>query len=112
MLERHHKSMATFEAYLHAVKSTRASDLATPENSYLEHLKPLFETALEVQGVSQAVWDLTLGGYPVLKKWLDYRRGRTLTLTEATWLSEMIQRLHALLELGEVLNSNYALISG
>ena len=68
--------------------------------------------SLEVQGVSQAVWDLTLGGYPVLKKWLDYRRGRTLTLTEGTWLSEMIQRLHALIELGEVLNSNYALVSG
>ena len=58
------------------------------------------------------MWDLTLGGYPVLKKWLDYRRGRTLSLTEATWLSEMIQRLHALLDMGAALDSNYALVSG
>ena len=92
--------------------SLRETDLRLETRySYIAGTLQLSDS-LEVQGVSQAVWDLTLGGYPVLKKWLDYRRGRTLTLTEAMWLSEMIQRLHALLELGEVLNSNYALVSG
>ena len=38
--------------------------------------------------VPDAVWGLELGGYPVLKKWLDYRQanrqaGRPLTLAEA-----------------------------
>ncbi|MBL6622837.1 MAG: hypothetical protein ISP42_03910, partial [Alphaproteobacteria bacterium] len=32
--------------------------------------------------VEQPVWDFHIGGYQVLKKWLDGRKGRALTLNE------------------------------
>jgi hypothetical protein len=47
--------MTSIEPYLRAIKSTQATDLATPENSYLEHLKPLLEVALEGLGLSVIV---------------------------------------------------------
>ena len=62
--------------------------------------------------VPPAVWDYTLGGYQVIKKWLSYREkallGRDLTVEEARYVSEMIRRIAAILELGPTLDENYA----
>ena len=33
-------------------------------------------------GISERVWQFTIGGYQVCEKWLKDRRGRTLTLDE------------------------------
>ncbi len=42
-----------------------------------------------------AVWDYTIGGYQVIKKWLSYRRkdglGRGLTMEETEYVTEMIR---------------------
>ncbi len=57
------------------------------------------------------VWTMTIGGYPVLKKWLSYREfkvlGRTLRLEEMTYFTEVIRRLKALLMMGDALDANY-----
>jgi predicted helicase len=57
------------------------------------------------------VWTMTIGGYPVIKKWLSYREskvlGRPLRLEEMTYITEVIRRLKALLLLGEKLDANY-----
>jgi hypothetical protein len=57
------------------------------------------------------VWALTIGGYPVVKKWLSYREfkvlGRPLRLEEVVYVSEIIRRLKAILLLDELLNANY-----
>jgi hypothetical protein len=57
------------------------------------------------------VWALTIGGYPVLKKWLSYREfkvlGRPLREEEMTYFTEVVRRLKALLLLGPALDANY-----
>ena len=57
------------------------------------------------------VWTMTIGGYPVIKKWLSYREhrvlGRALRLEEVTYITEVIRRLKALLALGDELDANY-----
>jgi Type ISP C-terminal specificity domain/N-6 DNA Methylase len=60
------------------------------------------------------VWSFTIGGYPVVKKWLDYRHigklGRSLHSDEVRYLTEMVQRIAVLLALGSSLDTNYATI--
>ena len=57
------------------------------------------------------VWTMTIGGYPVIKKWLSYREyrvlGRPLKLEEMTYITEVVRRLKALLLLGTELDANY-----
>jgi predicted helicase len=63
------------------------------------------------QGVPQRVWDYTLGGYPVLKKWLSYREkdvlGRALGTGEVRHFAGMARRIAALLLLEPELDENY-----
>ncbi len=66
------------------------------------------------QHVPPEVWAFTIGGYPVVKKWLDYRHekklGRPLRLEEVLYVREMIQRIATLLALGTRLDANYAAV--
>lgn len=61
--------------------------------------------------VPRAVWEYTLGGYQVIKKWLSYRErpllGRDLTIEEARYVSEMVRRIAAILALGPALDASY-----
>jgi len=57
------------------------------------------------------VWTMTIGGYPVVKKWLSYREfrvlGRPLAQEEMSYITEVVRRLKALLLLGDALDANY-----
>lgn len=57
------------------------------------------------------VWTMTIGGYPVVKKWLSYREykvlGRALKSEELTYITEVVRRLKALLVLAGELDANY-----
>jgi hypothetical protein len=61
--------------------------------------------------VPSMVWDYTLGGYPVIKKWLSYREkailGRALKADEVAYVSEMVRRIAAILLLSTALDANY-----
>ena len=63
------------------------------------------------RNVPVAVWDYTIGGYQVLKKWLSYREkpllGRSLTPDEVRYVTEMARRLTALIGLQASLDANY-----
>ena len=63
------------------------------------------------QNVPLDVWTMTIGGYPVVKKWLNYREfrvlGRPLLQEEMTYITEVVRRLTALLLMGESLDANY-----
>jgi hypothetical protein len=63
------------------------------------------------KNVPRPVWELTLGGYQVLKKWLSYREfallGRSLTADEALEFTWMARRLAALIGLRPALDGNY-----
>jgi len=61
--------------------------------------------------VPARVWEYTIGGYQVMKKWLSYREqpllGRPLTPEEARDVTRMARRIAALLLLTPALDANY-----
>jgi len=61
--------------------------------------------------VPEPVWNYTLGGYQVLKKWLSYREsallGRPLTPDEAQHFTHHVRRITAILVLHEKLDAHY-----
>jgi len=67
------------------------------------------------KNIPQSVWDFTIGGYQVIKKWLSYREqrvlGRALTLAEVMEVTAMARRLAALVLLQEQLDANYQAVA-
>jgi len=63
------------------------------------------------KNVPEKVWDYTIGGYQVMKKWLSYRErpllGRDLTMEEAEYVTEMARRIAAILLMSDALDENY-----
>ena len=63
------------------------------------------------RNVPRRVWEYTLGGYQVLKKWLSYREqallDRSLTVDEVGYVTQMVRRIAALVLLGTELDANY-----
>jgi hypothetical protein len=63
------------------------------------------------RNVPETVWGYTVGGYPVMKKWLSYREfellGRALTPDEAREVTHMARRIAALILLQPELDKNY-----
>jgi len=57
------------------------------------------------------VWVYTLGGYQVIKKWLSYREkellGRSLSVQEARYVTDVARRIAAILLLSPALDANY-----
>ncbi|MFM8299344.1 MAG: type ISP restriction/modification enzyme, partial [Microcystis aeruginosa] len=63
------------------------------------------------QNIPVRVWEYTIGGYQVIKKWLSYREekllGRGLTIAEVQEVSEMTRRITAIILLESDLDNNY-----
>ena len=63
------------------------------------------------RNVPEKVWDYTIGGYQVIKKWLSYREfellGRALTPDEAREVTHTARRIAALILLQPELDKNY-----
>jgi len=57
------------------------------------------------------VWEYTIGGYQVIKKWLSYREekllGRALSKEEVRYVQEVARRIGAILLLEPALDANY-----
>ena len=67
------------------------------------------------RNIPAAVWEYTLGGYQVIKKWLSYREhkmlGRPLRAEEARYVTEMARRIAAILLMQPALDENYRAVS-
>ena len=63
------------------------------------------------RNIPRPVWEYTIGGYQVIKKWLSYREkailGRALTPEEARYVTEMVRRIAALVAMQPALDANY-----
>jgi hypothetical protein len=63
------------------------------------------------RNVPRRVWEYTLGGYQVLKKWLSYREepilGRPLSVDEVAYITQVARRIAALILLGPELDTHY-----
>ena len=66
------------------------------------------------RNIPARVWEYTIGGYRVIKKWLSYRErdllGRSLTLDEAREVTNIAHRIAAILLLEPALDANYRAI--
>lgn len=63
------------------------------------------------ENIPAKVWDYTIGGYQIIKKWLSYREanllGRPLTSDEAREVMNMARRIAAIILLQPALDENY-----
>ena len=63
------------------------------------------------RNVPASVWDYTIGGYQVIKKWLSYREqsvlGRCPLPEEARYVTEMVRRIAAIILMQPALDANY-----
>jgi hypothetical protein len=63
------------------------------------------------RNVPSRVWEYTIGGYQVIKKWLSYREqkllGRALSTDEAREVTHMARRIAAIVLLHPTLDANY-----
>jgi hypothetical protein len=63
------------------------------------------------RNIPTRVWEYTLGGYQVIKKWLSYRErplvGRSLTVEEARSVTDVARRIAAIVLMGPALDDNY-----
>ena len=66
--------------------------------------------------IPEPVWDYTIGGYQVLKKWLSYREKpilcRGLNRAEVQHVTDTARRLTALIALQPALDANYRAVAG
>jgi hypothetical protein len=64
--------------------------------------------------VPVSVWEYSLGGYQVIKKWLSYREkellGRSLSVDEVRYVTETARRIAAIILLGRSLDANYSAV--
>jgi len=103
---------------LEKLAALAATQSLTPDQA----LSLLGETCVDVHingsafwsAVPIKVWEYTLGGYQVLKKWLSYRElpllGRPLKAEEAAYFSQVVRRIAAILLLGPALDRSYQAI--
>ena len=67
------------------------------------------------ENVPLSVWEYTMGGYQVVKKWLSYREsavlGRALSVEEIRYVSTVFQRIASLLLLSKQLDASYRSVS-
>jgi hypothetical protein len=63
------------------------------------------------KNIPRPVWEFTIGGYQVIKKWLSYRElellGRPLSADEALELTWIARRITALVSVRPILDKNY-----
>lgn len=86
---------------------------ATPNEIDPDHALDIWiNDAVYWRNVPRPVWEMTIGGYPVVKKWLSYRDrrvlGRALKMDEVVYVTQMVRRLAAVLALTDELDANYA----
>jgi hypothetical protein len=66
------------------------------------------------RNIPTRVWDYTIGGYQVIKKWLSYREhkllGRPLTMEEVYEVRDIARRIASILLLEPSLDANYRAI--
>jgi hypothetical protein len=67
------------------------------------------------RNIPTRLWDYTISGYAVIKKWLSYREkallGRSLSVEEARYVTDVARRIAALMLLGPRLDENYRAIA-
>jgi len=95
------KAGLTFEQAIELL-GNRTLDIYLNNTAYWKNIPP-------------GVWEYTIGGYQVIKKWLSYREreilGRGLKLEEVRTVTQIVRRIAAILLLQPRLDANYRAVS-
>lgn len=108
--ERHYSDdeIATIEAGTKALGLDRQTTLSVLGDHSLD---VWLNEVVFFKNVPSRVWEYTIGGYQVIKKWLSYREkkvlGRRLMLEELEEVTGMARRITAILLLEPKLDANY-----
>ncbi len=108
----------TYDAEEQAALEAAAERLEEDIASLVDRLGPpvdvRFNGVAYLKGVPQSVYQLTIGGYQVLKKWLSYRDeeiiGRPVTVAEAREGVAIVRRLTAYVLMQPALDASYEAI--
>ena len=104
-------------------KTTERPYTAQEEKSLANSTAILGEKTVDVylndrvcwRNVPASVWEYTISGYAVIKKWLSYREKellkRSLSVDEARYVTEMARRIAALMLLGPQLDESYRTVA-
>jgi hypothetical protein len=100
---------------LEAFQSGGTSSGVTLEQTLSQLGKSTFDIHLNDfaywRNVPRTVWEYTIGGYQVLKKWLSYREfkllGRAITTDEADLFRDMVRRITGICLMQPLLDANY-----
>ncbi|CAN5276945.1 hypothetical protein BH24GEM2_BH24GEM2_10800 [soil metagenome] len=118
------RGRAEERAYTEAERAALSTGAAALEMSEEQLLALLGERCYDVylnerafwRCVPSRVWEYTLGGYQVIKKWLSYREepllGRPLRLDEVREVTRIFRRITAILLLEPALDDAYAGVKG
>ena len=90
----------------------------TPEQAFTQLGERTCDVYLNARAywknIPTRVWEYSIGGYQVIKKWLSYREGkllsRALTVEEARYVRDVSRRIAALCLLQPQLDDNYAAV--
>lgn len=108
----------TYDAEEQAALAAAGERLEEDVASLIGRLGPPVDVRLNSiayqKGVPQSVYQLTIGGYQVLKKWLSYRDeeviGRPITVAEAREAVAIVRRLTAFVLMQPALDASYEAI--
>lgn len=97
----------TFSSLLLVASRLIAEPAALGEKTFDICLKDL----VYCHNVPERIWEYTLGGYQMLKKWLSYREtaglGRNLKADEARTFTQIARRIAAILLMEDDLDASY-----
>jgi hypothetical protein len=114
------KGKLTERDYTEAERAAIAEGAAAISMTLEQALSVLGEKTCDVylngracwKNIPAKVWEYTIGGYQVIKKWLSYREakllGRAITPDEAHYVRDMARRIAAICLMQPQLDANYA----
>jgi hypothetical protein len=107
------REFSAIDAGASQLKTTRAAILEAFGKSTLD---VFLNDSVCFSNIPQRVWEYSIGGYQVIKKWLSYRDkkvlGRPLSVEEVGEVAAMARRIAAILLLQRELDANYEAIKG
>ena len=82
-----------------AASAPRFTDIDPQSGNYLDQPRIYINQTQYFENISENVWEAEIGGYQVLRQWIEDRRGESLSYTDLNHYQSMVMSLCESLEL-------------